>query len=356
MRLALPKRTLLSRLAVALLLGAVSGFARIPDSVFSHSDTNFRPMWNRTNLDADFWEHTTNWSVLYPGTDSATITATGPRPADTGTQGGWTSLVWAYRAEYNPIDSLNQMDFEVRFTHRMLTPTSSGNSGFNVRSYCHTASASDFTGKCGGAAFNWRISGAQLSLGTAYSWDIYTTGFSYSGAIQPGVDNTSACKTAGHAGNWNNMGIRVRNDTMSTLKFDSDWKNETLCRNAPLFGLMLAANSPGIFSLKYETTSVGPQFRNISIRKLKGSGVTGVRHVSSARIEGLHVERRVLVFNVTSQGTFSVRVTDVSGKIVNTFHGIGPVTDYRVALDRPGLFLIHIVAGGQAHTRKVLVP
>jgi len=363
MRLAYHQR-LLSWLAIWLLLASVSTFARIPDSIFSYRDTSFRPMWNGTNFD-QFWDNPaayTTWDILYPGTDTATLTATGDPPP--GVDIIWINRIWAFNAEYSPVDSLNQMDFEIRFRFRLANPTAgttSAFSGLNVRSRCRIPSYT-FANMCGGGR---QVSGPQIDLGAATSWDISNwPGGRYMGAnmtaTPPAVNNTAACRTAGHAGIWQHMGIRILNDTMSTLKFDASG-NETLCAKYKLTATNdVAATSQGMFALYYTRLRSGPEFRDIRIKNLRAVpgpvGLNAVRPGQSPVMRTLRTERSALVFDIPAPGSFLVTVADPRGKTMARLQGNGPVAQARLPLKHPGLYVVRVVSTQGSVTRTVIVP
>jgi hypothetical protein len=360
MRLVYHKR-ILSWLTVGLLLASASASARIPDSIFSYRDTNFRPMWNGVNFD-QFWsiaDPYTTWNILYPGTDTATLTATGDPPG--GVDRIWINLIWAFNAEYSPIDSLNQMDFEIRFRFRLANPTAgttTDNSGLHVRSRCRIPSYT-FANMCGGGR---QVSGPQIELGVAFSWDILNwPSARYMGAdmvaTPPAVNNTAACRTAGHAEIWQHMGIRILNDTMSTLKFDASG-NETLCAKYKLTATNdVAVTSPGMFALDYQRVSIGPEFRDIRIKNLRAvPGPVAVRSGQSPAMRTLRAERGALVFDISAPGAFRVTVADPRGKTVARLQGNGPVAQARLPLKNPGLYLVRVVSPQGSAMRTVIVP
>jgi hypothetical protein len=63
-----------------------------------------------------------------------------------------------------------------------------------------------------------------------------------------------------------------------------------------------------------------------------------------------------VVFNVPAPGTFSVRVSDIGGRTVSTFHGIGPMTRRRIAVEGSGIYLLRVVSGGRTISHRVFVP
>lgn len=365
MRLAFHKR-ILSWLTAGLLLASASISARIPDSIFSYRDTSFRPMWNRVNFDQFLPRQYGYWKILYPGTDTATLTATEvggqPSPVDMGLP---QHLTWGFNAEHSLIDSLNQMDFEIRFLFRQTAPTPGENTAFLVRGKCYP------TGGC----LNPTSFGPQMRLGMpglSGSWDIYNsssnldttpTGLYMGGtmnATPPAVNNTAVCRTEGHAGIWQRMGIRILNDTMSTLKFDAAGV-ETLCAKYKLTATNhVAATSPGIFSLQYLSRDVGPEFRDIRIKNLRavpGSvSLNAVRPGQRPAMGTLRAERGALIFDIPAPGSFLVTVADPRGKTVARLQGNGPVAQARLPLKHPGLYLVRVVSTQGSVMRTVIVP
>lgn len=176
-------------------------------------------------------------------------------------------------------------------------------------------------------------------------------------ATPPAVNNTAACRTEGHAGSWQRMGIRILNDTMSTLKFDAAGA-ETLCAKYKLTAPNhVAASSPGIFSLEYISRDVGPEFRDIRIKNLRAvPGPVVVRPGQSPAMRMLRAEPGALVFDILATGSFLVTVADPRGKTVTRLQGNGPVAQARLPLKHPGLYVVRVVSAQGSVLRTVIVP
>ncbi len=331
------KTTLFSGAIAGLLLMAVSGFSAIPDSVWKN-DTLFHDMWNKKTLDTStFWPHTNNWSVTYPGTDSAMIATDGL--AHTGDP-GWTNLVWKWQA------SPAQKNVELRFQYRMAA-SPSGNSGFNMRGYCGSGTIATL---CGGASQGYRVFGPQIDLGPTYTGNLYYSGSStYATAVAACHLNTT---------NFMDLSYLIRNDTVQMSYYPNGFSGtRTLCSTYKLTAANdVAATSPGLIALQYETVKVD-QFRRIQIRNLDGvGGGTAIKNIHSGNISNVvNGGKAGLSFSILESGTYSVKITELNGKTVRNIQGMGPVSNQNVSLGHSGIFIVKMTSPHHTSLKRVYV-
>ena len=320
----------------ALLLTAVSGFASIPSTIWHTNDTtSYFDMWNKSNLDTSFfWEHSANWGVQSPGTDSAMITTDGAaHPSN------WTNLVWKWQADSS------QKDFVIRFTWRMISP--SGNSGFNIRGFCRTGQT--IATLCGGASQGYQVWGPQIDLGPTYTGDIWNSGIG--GNLGPTAPNACAVATA----TFQDMEMVMRNDTLSTYYYPNGFSaaNPTFCtRSALTDSRTTAATTPGLFALQYETTRIS-QFKNIKIRNLKATA-TAIHSVGKSHLSSVTGGRGAVEFSIPISGRYSVQISDIKGAVVKNLQGTGPVAHQKMALSQAGVYFVRISSSHETFTKKIL--
>jgi hypothetical protein len=337
----------------ALLLGAAAGFSQIPDSIYSATDSVFRPMWNRTNLTADFWPTSNNFGILFPGTDTAVIRLNGQsRPSGQ----NWVNMNFVYRA------TPEQGNLEVRFQWRMLG-SPSGNSGFNFRSYCQNGTIAN---QCNGTASGWRVNGPQFDLGPTYTGDIWNSGNArYAGtgvASDPPaiVTNTTACRAGYNTTTiqqWGSFSFVLLNDTAFTYRYiDGFGAAPTLCAKYFLTAATdKAATSQGFFSLQYETL-VPSEFRSIVMRNITPNPVS-IRSAAPRALPALvrAGPERSLMLDVRNPGPYALRVTDVRGAVIRSVRGEGPAVGRIVAVGAPGLYVTRVSSAGETTVRLVHV-
>jgi hypothetical protein len=315
--------------AAALLLAATFGFAQLPATMWKTNDTNFVDMWNKETLDTNtFWPYSTNWSVANAGTDSAIIRTNGA--AINGTTVGWTNLTWKAQTDSS------QKNFEVRFTWRMVNP--SGNSGFT---------------KCGGLSQGFRVAGPQIDLGPTYTGDIWNS-FT-SGNLGPTAPTACAVATS----TFQDLAMRVRNDTMTTFYYTNGFAAGTRlqCTTFKLVAANhVAATSPGLIALQYETTRVN-EFKNIQIRNLDAVQATSINGVPqlAPSFYTLRAGSRSLNVGVSAAGRYAVEVSDLSGKVLHRLRGEGSSAKRDIQLKQAGLYVVKITASQGTALRKVMV-
>ena len=335
------KTTSFSCAILGLLLMATSGFSAIPDSIWK-DDTLFHDMWNKTSLDTNtFWPHTNNWSVTYPGTDSAMIVTDGL--AHTGDP-GWTNLVWKWQA------SPAQANVELRFQYRMAA-SPSGNSGFNLRGYCGSGTIATH---CGGASQGYRVFGPQIDLGPTYTGNLYYSGSStYSTAIAACHLNTTS---------FMSLSYRIHGDSVQMSYYPNGFSGaRTVCTPAPGTFKLTAANdvaatSPGLIAIQYETVKID-QFRYIQIKNLDGTGGgTAIENARQSHIANVVAGGKAsFSFSIPESGAYSVKITELDGRMVQDLQGTGPVDHQKVALGRAGIYFVRIFSSQAAFTQKVVV-
>ena len=327
-------------LLVTLSLGTIPGFAQ---STLDFKYKKFYPLWNKKDL-TDFIDHSDNWKVKYPNTDSATIYTDG-----NGHPGSMTHLIW--KKSFN-----NNM--ELKATVRM--PTSGGaNAGIQFRSRCENPSGT-LANNCNGQP--WAACGPQADMGDSYTGDIYN---GCSGAYinqgtqsQPPtkVNTISTCRAASNfkgVDSWNDMLIRIINDTATVL-----------LNNVPCSKLYLSdpndqkATSKGLISLQYENLMV-VEWKNIQLKNLEGTdsiptSINAPHTALTNKDYQLSGGKSAIGFSIPTSGQFSAKVTDVHGKQIKSIQGNGPISE-SINVGTSGLYLVQFESTLGSSSHRVLV-
>lgn len=320
---------------VVFMLGAAaSGFAQF-DPIFN--DGQFHPIWNKKDF-SNWKDHSSNWGIGYPGTDSATIVLDGkPRPSGA----GMTHLIYGKKISGN---------MEARFVMRMPT-TGGANAGFQFRSRCRKATGT-LENSCGGTP--WEVCGPQADLGSSYSGDIYNgcTGFYITSSTQSAppkkVNNLGTCRASTNfksVAEWNEYRVRVFNDTAWT------YINGVNCVKLFLESpTEKQATTQGLISLQYEHL-LKVEFKDVELRNLDAVP-TALSTRSGASGFAVRGAAASVSFKVPEAGKYSVRIADMRGKVVKTHSGTGPIAQANLPLGTSGLFLAEIRSPSGSFTTK----
>ncbi len=320
------------------LAGTTIGFSAVPPSIWKTDDTAFYDMWNKKNLDEDFWPHAANWSVKNPNTPEAMIVTDGAsRPSGSG---GWTNLVWKWQSEPT------QPNFAIRFTYHIVV-SPSGNTGFNARGHCENGTIAN---NCGGPSKGYRINGPQIDLGPTYTGDVWNSG---AARYASGID---ACKLRGT--DWQDLEYRVSHDTAYMNYYPNGFdKPKIECSKYKFTAATdVAATSPGLIALQYETT-LKVEFKNIQMRNLDArQSVALASRAGTGAVTIAPSQGRAISYTVQGPGHFSVQVRDILGNILQAVHGQGPVASQDLNVGRSGIFLVQVVSAQGSSVRKVFLP
>ncbi len=331
------KITALLTLAI-LALGTVPGFAQLGPT-FKYK--KYYPLWNHKDL-SEFMEHSSNWKVKYPNTDTATIYTDGLSHP-----GSMTHLIYSKKVT-------NNMEF--RASVRM-PKTGGANAGMQFRSRCENP-AGTLTNNCGGTP--WSACGPQADMGDSYSGDIYN---GCSGAYinqqttsqPPRIVNTiSTCRAASNfkgVDQWNLMMVRILNDT--AMVFINGVSCSKLYLSDPKDQ---QATTQGLMSLQYENLMV-VEWKNLELMNLDGvdSVTTSVAAKTPTKADyELRGGKSSLSFVIPNPGDFSAQVSDVHGKIVKSVQGMGP-SSQSLDLRASGLFFVRIESALGKSLHRVLV-
>ena len=325
---------------MGMVLGIAPAFSQIPDSIWRTNDTGYFDMWNKRNLDTTvFWAHSNNWSVANPGTDSAKITTDGLAPNGI-TSGNWTDLVWKFQM------APTQPNFEIRFSwHMPVNPN--GNAGLNARGHCGTGTIATL---CGGLASGYRLYGPKISVGPTETGNIWNSGASsYANGI-------ATCKL-GTSTAWQDLAYRVKNDTARMLYYQNGFAagNPIQCSSYKYTAVSdVAATSPGLMALQYETARIS-EFKNIKIHNLNAVQTTAVRRVDRSLPLVVEGGRKSLLLNVTSEGTYSIQISDLMGRNIKSIRGLGSSLSLRLFMPQAGLYLVKISSANGTQFQKVYV-
>jgi hypothetical protein len=320
---------------VFVLAAAVSGFAQL-DPLFN--DGKFHPIWNKKDL-SNWKEHSSNWGIQFPNTDSAAIVTDGKQPPSS-----MTHLIYEKKVVNN---------IEAKVVMRMPT-TGGANAGFQFRSHCEKATGT-LENSCGGTP--WRVCGPQMDLGSSYSGDIYNgcKGFyiTSSTASNPPniVNNISACRASSNfksVAEWNTYLVRIKNDTAWTFI------NGVNCTKLYLKETSeKQATSQGLITLQYET-QLKVEFKTVELRLADIDSNSTPTQVSRPDASAFAIQggKASVSFAVPMAGKYSVRIADTRGKVVKTHSGKGPVAQANLPLGASGLFLAEIRSPSGSFTTK----
>ncbi len=335
------KKLLVVRFSLlGLMVGMATSFAQLP-TTFKYKD-RFTQWWNHHDL-TEFMEHSSNWKIKYPDTDSATIYTDGLSHP-----GGMTHLIYKFRVANN---------IEWRATVRM--PKIGGaNSGMQFRSRCESATGT-LLNNCSGTP--WVACGPQADLGDSYSGDIYN---GCSGAyinqqtvtsFPNKVNTISTCRAASNftdVTQWHEMKIRIFNDTAYT------YINGKVCSHYLLTAASdKQATTQGLLSLQYESQMI-VEFRKLELKNL--DGIDSVPTNTMKRLDAANLayqlkgEKSFISFAIPEAGPFFVQVRDLHGKVVKTLQGVGP-SSHSLSLGGSGLFFVKIESGLGTQLKKILV-
>jgi hypothetical protein len=307
--------------------GTAAGVAALAVSCLAQTDTSWKSAFNGKDF-TGWHDHTSNWTVRYANTDSAEIYGSGNTTFN-------TFLIYK-----EPL-----LDFEFESAVRM--PFNGSNSGIQVRSSCLTAGD---TPPCGAQR---AVCGPQADLGNTHHGEFYgeCTGpiVNVNSTNGPGVTTTiSACRqTMKNPPAWNMVRMRVVGNKVI------GWLNEAKCYEYTITNSDWLRNS--IFALQFHKPSYSVEFKSLRIKNLATTtAARGGKAPTSARHD-LRTGRGTLQFSIAEAGPFSVRVTDVGGKVIASVRGVGPLSGQALALPSSGLYLVGTRSLQGESMRKIYV-
>ena len=219
-----------------------------------------------------------------------------------------------------------------------------------MRGFCGSGT---ITNLCGGQSQGYRVFGPQIDLGPTYTGNVYNSG-----------NTTLATAPASchlNTTNFMDLSYKIVNDSITMSYFPNGFASPSTritCTTLKLTNAQhVAATSPGLIALQYETVKVS-QFKNIKIRNMDGVGggtaINGaLQSQSRYAVEG---GRNSLLIRVPVPGKYSVEVMDLSGKTIRSVRGEGgPVAEQRLALAKSGMFIVRISSAKNTVLQKVYV-